>query len=165
MVGDEPVRPPAMGEVIAAAGVTHAPVVTLHAVAGGLGQSVACVATPHARHMRVVVSQMGVAPEQSALVVQPPLGTLNETGVPVGPTVVPGPTLAAVTVCMPGERGEVGVNEKLPEGSVIAVPAGVPSMMTCTVLLAGPVPRTVGVFVGVVLPIVGLVIVGGEVTH
>lgn len=162
----EGVLAPFIGLVIVGVVAMHMPAVLplVEHTGRGATQSVVEVVL-HARQTRVVRSQIGVAPEQSALVEHMPVvGTVKLTGMPVGP-VVPPSTLAAEAVCIPGERGIVGVYSKLPDPSVIAVPAGIPSMKTCTVELGVPVPRTGGRLPMLVLPFIGLVMLGGVATQ
>ena len=106
----------------------HAVVPVVEQVGRVAVQSVVLIGL-HARQVRVVPSQMGVRPEQSEFEVHMvPEETVNPTAMAAGPTEVPGPTLAALTVCMPGVRLIVGVYSKLPDESVVAVPTRMPSM-------------------------------------
>ena len=128
-------QPPAIGPV------------ETHTGAVGDGQSAACVATLHARQLRVVLSHTGALPEQFALVRQPRhrCAAVSQTGVAPLQSVLamhcatvnvllllfgprPAPTATATkAVCVPTARAIVGVKLNVPAAVAVVRPISIPS--------------------------------------
>lgn len=159
---------PVMGEVITGGRTTQRPAlapIVAHIGSMALGQSIASRIGSQPRHARVVLSQIGVPPPHSALVVHVVIvNVMDAPGMPVVPPSAPASAPPPVTgapaiVCMPALRSIVGVKVKLPSASVLARPTSMPSIKIATVLFGAPTPRMSGRREPVIEPLAGSVIV------